>query len=106
MTSIETKLTTSGNSVAVRLPKELLRMSGLSGKSKIRVSAKKNQITITKSTNPREGWEEQIDAILLTEGDPSKEFKDMRRAESDGLDDLPWNGPSFEEWQKTHDRLS
>lgn len=81
-------------------------MSGLNGNSKVRVSAKKNQIIITKSANPREDWEEQIEALLLVEGDPSKEFEDMKLANSDGLNDMPWDGPSFEEWQKTHDRLS
>ena len=106
MSSIDTKLTTSGNSVALRLPRELLRMSGLTGKSKVKISAQKNQIIITKSTNPREGWEEQIEALILTEGGPSKEFADMKAADSDGLNDLAWDGPSFEEWQKTHDKLS
>ncbi len=106
MNAIDTTLTTSGNSVALRLPQEVLRMSGLNGKSKVKISAKKNQITITKSTNPREGWEEQIDALLLSEGDPSEEFIDMKAADVDGLDDLPWDGPTFEEWQKNHDQLS
>jgi antitoxin component of MazEF toxin-antitoxin module len=106
MASIDTTLTTSGNSVALRLPREVLRMSGLNGKSKVKLSAKKGQITITKSINPREGWEEQIAALLLTEGDPSKEFSDMKAADNDGLDDLPWDGPSFEEWQKTHGKFS
>ncbi len=81
-------------------------MSGLNGKSKVKISAKKNRIIITKSSNPREGWEEQIEALLLAEGDPSKEFVDMKAADDDGLDGLPWNGPSFEEWQKNHDELS
>ena len=106
MTSIDKKLTTSGNSVALRLPKEVLRMSGLDGNSKVTISAKKNQIIVTKSSNPRAGWEEQIEALILTEGNPSKEFADMKAADNDGLDDLAWNGPSFEEWQKTHDKLS
>ncbi len=81
-------------------------MSGLNGKSKVKISAKKNQIIITKSTNPREGWEEQIDKLLLTEGDPSKEFVDMKAANNDGLDDLPWDGPSFEDWQKNDAKIS
>lgn len=81
-------------------------MSGLNGKSKVKISAKRNQIIITKSTNPREGWEEQIDALLLTGGDPSKEFYDMRAADKDGYDDLPWDGPSFEDWQKNHGKIS
>lgn len=106
MNTVDTTITTSGNSAAVRLPRELLRMSGLYGKSKVRLSAKKNQIIITKSTNPREGWEEQIDTLLLTESDPSQEFGDMKTASNDGLNDLQWDGPSFEEWQKTDDKIS
>ena len=106
MTSINTTLTTSGNSVALRLPQELLRMSGLNGKSKVKVSAKKDQILITKSANPREGWEDQIDALLASAGDPSKEFNEMKTTANDGLEDLPWNGPSFEDWQKTNGKLS
>ncbi len=106
MNTIDTTITTSGNSAAVRLPKELLRMSGLNGKSKVRLSAKKNQIIITKNTNPREGWEEQIEALLIAEGDPSKEFDDMKIADNDGLSDLAWDGPSFEDWQKAHGKVS
>jgi antitoxin component of MazEF toxin-antitoxin module len=106
MTSIDTTLTTSGNSVALRLPKEVLRMSGLNGKSKVKISARRNQIIVTKSTNPRDGWEDQIDGLLLIEGDPNKEFVDMKAADSDGLDELPWDGPSFEDWQKSHGKLS
>ena len=81
-------------------------MSGLNGKSKVQISAKKDQIIITKSTNPREGWEAQIDKLLVAEGDPNKEFNDMKAADNDGLNDLPWDGPSFEDWQKNHGKLS
>lgn len=105
MTHIDTTLTTSGNSVALRIPKEVLRMSGLNGKSKVKVAAKRNQIIITKSPNPREGWEEQIDT-LLAKGDPSKDFSDMKAADNDGLDDLAWDGPSFDDWQQGHGKLS
>jgi antitoxin component of MazEF toxin-antitoxin module len=105
MSTIDTTITTSGNSAAVRLPRELLRMSGLNAKSKVRLSAKKNQI-ITKNTNPRECWEEQIEALLADEGDPGNEFADMQAADSDGLSGLPWEGPSFQEWQKTYGKVS
>ncbi len=106
MNTVDTTITTSGNSAAVRLPQELLRMSGLNGKSKVRLSAKKNQIIITKNTNPREGWKEQIEALLIAGEDPSKEFDDMKAADNDGLGNLPWDGPSFEDWQKTHGKVS
>lgn len=106
MNAIDSTITTSGNSAAVRLPKELLRMSGLTNKSKVKLSAKKNQIIITKKSNSREGWEEQIEALFIAGDNPSKEFKDMKLADNDGLGDLPWDGPSFEEWQKTHGKVS
>lgn len=106
MTVIDTNLTTSGNSAAVRLPRELLRMSGLTSKSRVTLEAKQGKIIISKSNNPREGWDAQIKAVLATEGDPSEEFNDMEVAVNDGLEDLPWDGPSFEEWQKAHDDIS
>lgn len=90
----------------MRLSQEVLRMSGLNGKSKVNISARKDRIVITKSSNLREGWEEQIDKLLASDGDPGKEFSDMKAAANDGLEDLPWDGPSFEEWQQAHDKLS
>jgi antitoxin component of MazEF toxin-antitoxin module len=99
MNVIDTTLTTSGNSVAVRLPKELLKMSGLG--HNVTLEAREGQIIISKAKNPREGWEEQIEALVGTEGDPSRGFDDMKVAENDGLEDLPsWNGPTYEEWLK------
>jgi antitoxin component of MazEF toxin-antitoxin module len=104
--TINTTLTTSGNSTAVRLPRELLRMSGLSSKSKVTLEAKQGKIIISKSTNGREGWASQIKALLAQNGDPTVEFNDMDSTAKDGLDELLWDGPSFEEWQKTHEELS
>ena len=106
MTTIDTSLTTSGNSTAVRLPKELLRMSGFNAKSRVRLEAKKGRIVISKSTNPRDGWSEKIKALMLTEEDPAKEFADLDTAPNDGLDNLPWDGPSFEDWLKSNDKPS
>ena len=104
MIPINTTLTTSGNSVAVRLPKELLRQSGLT--SRVKLEAKKGKIIISKATTAREGWAEQINRLLVTNGAPADDFADMTTAAGNGLDDLPWNGPSFEEWQKDNVRLS
>lgn len=104
MTSIQTKLTTSGNSVAVRLPKELLKMSGLG--ERVTLEARRGKIIISKSLSPRTGWQEQIREMVAEEGDPSVEFGDMQGASRDGLDDAPWEGPCFEEWQKSHDKIS
>lgn len=89
MNTITTTLTTSGNSVAVRLPKELLRMSGLSTRVKLR--AKNGQIIISKAANPREGWKEQIEKEIAAHGQPTviDDYGDMRAENSatiaDGL---------------------
>lgn len=99
MNKINTTLTTSGNSVAVRLPKELLRMSGLS--SKVNLEARRGKIIISKPASPKEGWSAQIKALMLAHGDPTSEFKDIKTTAQDGLDGLPWNGPSFEDWSST-----
>lgn len=104
MSTINANLTTSGNSVAVRLPKELLRMSGLS--NKVILEAKQGKIIISKPANAREGWALQIKKLVASNADSTKEFEDMRLAANDGLEELEWNGPSFEEWQKNNARLS
>jgi len=69
MSTINTTLTTSGNSIAVRLPKDLLKMSGL-GKS-VSLEAKDGKIIISKAKNPREGWKKQIEKEIATNGLPS-----------------------------------
>ena len=98
MNTINTSLTTSGNSVAVRLPKELLRMSGLG--NKVKLEAKQGKIIISKSSSPRAGWGAQIRALVAANGNPAEEFSDMDQVRNDELLDLPWDGPSFEDWQK------
>jgi len=104
MNAIKTTLTTSGNSTAVRLPKELLKMSGLT--RAITLEAQEGAIIIRKANSPHEGWSKQIKALIAKGGDPTLEFSDMDVAASDGLDDLTWDGLSFEEWQKTNAKLS
>lgn len=104
MNAINTTLTTSGNSVAVRLPKELLKMSGLS--SKVMLEARQGKIIISKSTDLRDGWSAKIEALVVANGDPTQEFGEMRTVSSDGFDGLPWDGLTFEEWQKNDAKLS
>jgi len=100
MATIKTNLTTSGNSTAVRLPKALLAMSGLHGS--VELEAKKGQIIIKQQNkHPREGWEEQINKVLAREAHiKDDDFADMDGASADGLDDLPWDGSLYEQWQK------
>lgn len=100
MNTINTTLTTSGNSVAVRLPKELLRMSGLVGK--VKLEAKQGKIIISKPDNPRQGWSAQIRELIALGVRPDSGFDDMNAAARDGLEDLPWDGPSFEDWHKSN----
>jgi antitoxin component of MazEF toxin-antitoxin module len=104
MNAINTTLTTSGNSVAVRLPKELLKMSGLG--SRVKLEAKQGKIIISKSTNVHDGWGTKIKALVAINGDPAQEFGDMKTSTLDGLENLPWDGPTFEEWRKDNAKLS
>ena len=79
-------------------------MSGLG--SKVTLEAKKGKIIISKNSNTREGWDLQIKSLASKHKGSAKDFEDMTRASNDGLDELEWDGPSFEDWQKEHDRLS
>lgn len=96
MLNITTRLTTSGNSKAIRLPKELLRMSELG--EQVELEARRGQIIIRKAKNPRASWPNQINKILADQGEPTHEFTDMEAASDDGLDNLPWDGPTYEQW--------
>jgi len=62
MTSIITKLVKDGNSVAVRIPKTALSMSGL--EDKVRMDIAQGQIILTSAKSPRAGWQHQIDSVL------------------------------------------
>lgn len=103
MNTINTKLTTSGNSVAVRLPKELLKMSGLT--DNVTLEAREGKIIISKHSNPRKDWNQNIKMMVEKYGDPSEEFTEMNGSLiDDGLDE--WDGISYEEWLKDNDRIS
>lgn len=98
--SITTNIVKDGNSQAVRLPKALLEMSGLQGT--VQLEAKKGQIIIKQEKkHPRDGWEEQIKKVLREEAHiKDDDFADMDAVSADGLDDIPWDGPTYEEWLK------
>lgn len=102
MNPIDTTLTTSGNSTAVVLPKILLRMSGLG--TQVTLEAKKGKIIISQSNRPRQDWSTQIKQLVETHGDPACEFLAMPTAGDDSWDDLPWDGPAFEDWQQAKGR--
>jgi antitoxin component of MazEF toxin-antitoxin module len=99
MINITTKLVKDGNSMAVRLPKTLLTMSGLRGS--VQLEAKEGQIIIKRGkTHPRANWKAQIEKVLKEESHiKDDDFSDINAAGTDGLDNLaPWNGPTYEEW--------
>ena len=85
--SITTKLIQDGNSTAVRLPKVMLKMSGLQGK--VRLEAKKDQIIVHAINNPRENWTAQIDAVVASgkAAGRDRELDDWDAASGDGIDD-------------------
>ena len=69
MSSLTTKLTTSGNSKAVVLPKDLLAMSKLG--DVVQLEARRGLITIRPATNPRAGWQEMIEKEIKAGGPPT-----------------------------------
>lgn len=99
--TITTKLTTSGNSVAIRLPKIILEESGIHGSVTLR--AEEGKIIIEMPKNPREGWDEEIARMVELYGDPSQDAVGMEGAGSDGLED-DWGGISYEDWLKQQNK--
>ncbi|MEI7674976.1 MAG: AbrB/MazE/SpoVT family DNA-binding domain-containing protein [bacterium] len=86
MTTITTKLIRDGNSVAVRLPKTVLVMSGL--RDTIQMEVSEGQITLRSANNPRSGWKEQIAQVVSR--DPKSlqsdiELSDWDKTSNDGL---------------------
>lgn len=65
MTTITTKLIRDSNSVAIRLPKTVLVMSGL--KDSIKMEVREGQITLSSANNPRFGWKEQIAQVVFSD---------------------------------------
>ncbi|HEY1835935.1 MAG TPA: hypothetical protein VGG13_03890 [Candidatus Saccharimonadales bacterium] len=94
MATITTKLVKDGNSMAVRLSKPVLAMSGLQGA--IILEVKQGQIILSAPSadqqvgKPREGWEEQIKRVLAEEPkalDYDEEVDDWDATAADGLDE-------------------
>jgi antitoxin component of MazEF toxin-antitoxin module len=103
MNAISSTLTTSGNSVAVRLPKQLLQISGLKGR--VSLSAKDGEIVIKKQSGVRDGWEDKIKSLIEQGALDDDDFSDMSAASLDGLSELDWDGVSYEEWLKNGHKL-
>ncbi len=62
MTTYSTQLVPDGNSTAVRLPKVLLKMSGLH--DRVELEARDGQIIISRGKQVRHNWQAQIDQIV------------------------------------------
>ena len=98
MSTISTRLTTSGNSKAIRLPKALLALSQIG--DAVELEARPGEIVIRSAKSPRAGWREQIEKVSAELGDTADEFSGWNAIAADGFDDIPWNGPTYEEWVK------
>lgn len=86
MTTITTKLIRDGNSVAVRLPKTVLAMSGL--RDDIQMDVKYGQITLRSSQKNRADWPKKIANILANDPKATlvdKELSEWDITSSDGL---------------------
>ncbi len=87
MTTITTKLVKDGNSVAVRLPKHLLALSGLH--TDVQMEVKKGMITLRAVSTPRSEWREHIARIIETDPRARALDQDLEAWEttvSDGFD--------------------
>jgi antitoxin component of MazEF toxin-antitoxin module len=86
MTTITTKLVKDGNSVAIRIPKTVLVMSGLKGN--VRMEVKRGQVIISPTLSPRSDWKERIADIMATNPSANRidsELDDWEETLEDGL---------------------
>jgi antitoxin component of MazEF toxin-antitoxin module len=87
MASITTKLVKDGNSVAVRIPKTVLAMSGL--EDEVRMDVSHGQIVLTSAKSARAGWQDQINKVLAINPSalaPDPELDAWDATVGDGLD--------------------
>ncbi len=90
MAKILAKLVKDGNSTAVRLPKAVLEMSGLSGT--VEIKAEKGKVTLRKAKRPRDGWAENFARITPEElKEDRDEFAIWDATLADGLEDVPYD---------------
>jgi antitoxin component of MazEF toxin-antitoxin module len=87
MTSITTKLVKDGNSVAVRIPKNALEMSGLRGQ--VRMEIQQGKIILTPFITPRSDWSAQIERTVASNPKallPDPELIAWEVTANDGID--------------------
>jgi antitoxin component of MazEF toxin-antitoxin module len=87
MSIITAKLVKDGNSVAVRLPKVILKMSGLHGT--VGLTAKKGRIVVSQARKARADWPLKMQELITHNAKIAKndEFSAWDNTLSDGLDD-------------------
>ncbi len=86
--TIITRLVKDGNSVAVRIPKTVLKLSGLQGA--ITMQVKQNQIILKPAPRPRSAWKQQIERVLAENPDAlqsDNELSDWEVTTGDGIDE-------------------
>lgn len=86
MTTIKTKLVKDGNSVAIRLPKTVLTMSGLI--DDVQMEVKRGQVILRPARTPRSNWKEHIAAIVASNPNATKidpELEDWEVTIQDGV---------------------
>jgi antitoxin component of MazEF toxin-antitoxin module len=86
MNTITAKLVKDGNSIAIRLPKVVLELSGLH--DTVGLVAKKGQIVVSQAKKARADWPLKMQELIATNAKIAKndEFRDWDNTLSDGLD--------------------
>jgi len=84
MSKVITKIIKDGNSMAVRIPKSVLDISGIHGSVELR--AKKGSILVSKANHPRSDWESKLKSDVQLTRD--KELAEWDSTISDGLDNV------------------
>jgi antitoxin component of MazEF toxin-antitoxin module len=87
MTTITTKLIRDGNSVAIRLPKTVLIMSGL--RDEVRMEVRHGQITLRSARTPRSEWRARIATVVASNPIANlldEELNDWDITSNDGID--------------------
>lgn len=83
---MKTRIVKIGNSQGVRIPKLLLERSNLA--EEVELQAYDNQITIRSAREPRQGWENEFQAMAAQGND--------RLLDNDSLVQTQWDA---DEWQ-------
>ncbi len=89
MTTLTTKLVKDGNSVAVRLPKTALILSGLQSSTVINMDIQHGKVTLRPAESPRQKWVAKIEQIQKSQAAAQladEELQDWGATLSDGLD--------------------